>query len=116
MGERKCPNPFFRQWIKFCAALVTGWPPDLRPFPPANHRPGRLKCVDGITAASRKDFRAPETHHGRIRCDFANFRKRRRKSSYLPERALVAWYLHRYAGSGRNTTARAQAADARGEC
>src|SRR6267378_3824729 len=98
MAERERRDPLFRQSLRASAALATGWPPYLRPWHPAKLKPGRLKRVDGISVASRKDFRAPETHHPRKRFDYASYRKRRRKSTYLPERELVAEYLHSYAG------------------
>src|SRR5216684_2733906 len=113
MAERERQDPFFRQRFNSCAALAAGWPPNLRPWPTANPRPGRFKRLDAITAASGKAFRAPETHHARIRFDYANYWKRRWKSTCLHKRKLVAYYLHRYAGSGRHTVAGAQAADAR---
>src|SRR5216684_6117952 len=98
MAERERRIPLFRQSFRTSAALATRWPPYLRAWHPAKLKPGRLKRVDGITVASRKDFRAPQTHHARKRFDYANYRKRRRKSTYLPKRKLVAEHLHSYAG------------------
>src|SRR6266849_887712 len=98
MAERERRDPLFRQSFRTSAALATRWPPYLRAWHPAKLKPGRLKRMDGITVANRKVFRAPKTYHPRKRFDYANYRKRRRKSTYLSERELFAEYLHSYVG------------------